>query len=178
MSTAAPPQPVLTDGHRRDETETWPAERLVAAFQAVGEAIVGEFELDDVLRLVIRKLCGLLNIRRGSLYLRDPEPGLFHGRVGGEADEADSRVRQLTCGVAADGFTREILATRAPVFIADAQHDPRPVRSTMREWHVRSMLGVPMIAADEVQGLLFLDDVDRPRRFTDPDQKLAGTLAK
>jgi len=32
----------------------------------------------------------------------------------------------------------------------------------MRDWQVRSMLGVPMIAGGEVQGLLFLDDLELP----------------
>ena len=129
-----------------------PADRdLIGAFQAVGDAILAETELDEVLHLVIARLCELLGIRRGSLYLRDAETELFHGQVGGASPEVDRQVKRLTCGVPADRFTHEIVSTRAPVFIADAQHDPRPVRSTMRAWRVRSMLGVPMIAGGEVQ---------------------------
>lgn len=150
---------------------------LVRAFQEVGDAILSNAELDPVLHLVIGKLCELLDIRRGSLYLRDPESGLFHGQVGQSSTELDVRVKRLTCGLAADRFTEEILASRAPVFIADAQQDPRPIRSTMREWEVRSILGVPMIAGGEIQGLLFLDDLERPHRFSDEDQQLAAAFA-
>jgi GAF domain-containing protein/sugar diacid utilization regulator len=168
------PERLVEQAHGPDQA---PDRDLIGAFQAVGEAILAEDDLDDVLHLVIAKLCELLGIRRGSLYLRDPETGLFHGQVGGASPEVDAQVKRLICGVAADRFTQEIVSTRAPVFVADAQEDSRPVRSTMRRWEVRSMLGVPMIAGGEVQGLLFLDDIDRPRRFSDEDQQLAATFA-
>jgi sugar diacid utilization regulator len=178
LSITVSPRPVTERAVSSAAPDDGLADRdLVGAFQAVGEAILGEGELDEVLRLVITKLCGLLGIRRGSLYLRDTETGLFHGQVGGASREVDAQVKHLTCGVAADRFTQEIVSTRAPVFIADAQHDPRPVRSAMRDWQVRSMLGVPMIAGGEVQGLLFLDDMDRPRSFSREDQQLASTFA-
>lgn len=161
-----------------DTTASGDAHRdLIHAFQEVGDAILAEVDLDELLHLVIRKVCGLLGVQRGSLYLRDTETGLFIGQVGEWAMEIDDRVKRLTCGGEADRFTQEILATKAPVLIADAQHDPRPVRSTMRDWEVRSILGVPMIAAGEVTGLLFLDNVDQPHRFSRQEQDLAAAFA-
>lgn len=178
MSTTVPLPPLRASTiHAPSPSRASSGPDLVGAFQAIGEAILGDVELDDVLRLVIGELCSLLGIRRGSLYLRDPESGLFRGQVGGATRDVDARVKRLVCGLEADRFTQEIMTTRAPVFIPDAQHDPRPIRSTMREWQVRSMLGVPMIAAGEVQGLLFLDDLDRPRVFSPEDQRLAAAFA-
>ena len=68
---------------------------VVRAFREVGEAIVGDVELGRLLHLVLRKVCELVDVRRGSLYLLDEESGLFHGQVGAEADRAvDDEVKR------------------------------------------------------------------------------------
>src|SRR4051794_19377038 len=153
-------------------------EDVVRAFQEVGEALVGEVERDPLLHLVLHKVCDLVGVRRGSLYLLDEESGLFHGQVGFAAETAvDEDVKQYKCGVPADRFTHEILATRAPVLVADAPRDPRPIRAIVRHWNIRSILGVPMIVGDEVRGLMFLDDIERPHEFTPAQQTLASAFA-
>src|SRR4051794_24600841 len=153
-------------------------EDVVRAFQEVGEALVGEVERDPLLHMVLHKVCDLVGVRRGSLYLLDDDSGLFHGQVGFAAETAvDADVKQYRAGVPADRFTHEIVATRAPVLIADAQHDARPMRRVMRRWNVRSMLGVPMVVGDEVRGLMFLDDIERPHEFTPAQQTLASAFA-
>lgn len=151
---------------------------VVQAFQEVGEAIVQEVELDRLLHLVLRKVCALIDVRRGSLYLVEERTGLFRGQVGFMGDqEVDDQVKRLTCGVPADQFTAEILETRAPVLISDAPHDPRPVRSVVRDWSIRSILGVPMVVGGEVHGLMFLDDLERPHDFTATQQQLTSAFA-
>src|SRR4051794_35509170 len=153
-------------------------EDVVRAFQEVGEALVGEVERDPLLHLVLHKVCDLVGVRRGSLYLLDDDSGLFHGQVGFAAETAvDEDVKHYKCGVPADRFTHEILATRAPVLIADAPRDPRPIRAIVRQWNIRSILGVPMIVADEIRGLMFLDDIERPHDFTPAQQTLASAFA-
>src|SRR3954466_10200137 len=88
-------------------------EDVVRAFQEVGEALVGEVERDPLLHLVLHKVCDLVGVRRGSLYLLDAESGLFHGQVGFAAETAvDADVKQYRAGVPADRFTHEIVATR------------------------------------------------------------------
>jgi GAF domain-containing protein len=148
---------------------------VVQAFQEVAEALVREAERDRLLHLVLHKVCDLLDVRRGSLYLLNEETGLFHGQVGFAADT--EQIKQYRCGVPADRFTQEILATRAPVLIADAPNDPRPMRSIVRRWKIRSLLGVPMVVDDEVRGLMFLDDIERPHEFTEAQRALASTFA-
>lgn len=86
-------------------------------------------------------------------------------------------MKRLTAGIEADGFTQEIVRTKQPVLIADAQSDPRPVRSAMLEYNVRSMLGVPMVLRGEVIGLLFLDNEDLPHTYTPEEQELSLTFA-
>lgn len=150
---------------------------VIEAFSEIAEAISDDVELDTLLHMVARKVCDLLGIRRCSVYLKDPETGLYRGRVGETGLDQDREIQRLTCGVEADGFTREILERKVPVYIPNAQSDPRPVRSTMRAWNVRSMLGVPMTLRGNVIGLLFLDNEDVPHDFTPQEQDLSATFA-
>ena len=150
---------------------------VVEAFRQVAGAISDESDPDDLLHLIAAKICSLLSIRRCSVYLKDPETGLFHGQVAETGHRVDAAIKKLTAGIESDGFTREILAKKQPVLIRNAKSDPRPVRSTMREWDVQSMLGVPMVHNQEVIGLLFLDNADEPHDYLPAEQEMAATFA-
>lgn len=150
---------------------------VLEAFRQVADAISEETEPDALLHLIAAKICSLLSIRRCSVYLKDPDTDLFHGQVAETGRKVDAAIKRLTAGVESDGFTREILARKEPVLIRNAKSDPRPVRATMREWDVDSMLGVPMIHKHEVIGLLFLDNADEPHEYTESEQEMAATFA-
>ena len=47
----------------------------------------------------------------------------------------------------------------------------------MRDWNIRSMMGVPMVVRGEVIGLVFLDDEERPHAFDRIDQDIAAAFA-
>ncbi|MGX6448998.1 GAF domain-containing protein, partial [Patulibacter sp. S7RM1-6] len=150
---------------------------VVQSFHEISGAVAADAELDLVLHLVARHITRLLGIDRCSVYLRDARSGLFRGQVGEAAGNPDPSIKRLTCGGPADGFTRQIVETRRPVLVTDAQHDPRPVRATMRAWGVKDILGVPMVNGGEVIGLLFLDDSTASRRFGPDEQELAASFA-
>jgi sugar diacid utilization regulator len=151
--------------------------QVVSAFSDVAYAINQNVDLDSLLHLVAERICFLLGIRRCSVYLKDAKTGVFRGRVAHSDHDIDVAIRRLSAGIEADGFTREILATQQPVLIANAQSDPRPVRSAMIEWNVRTMLGVPMVLHGEAIGLLFLDNEDMPHEYSPAEQELSGTFA-
>jgi sugar diacid utilization regulator len=163
----APADPAEVTGYRA----------AIRAFSDVAEALGGVHDLDDLLHLVATKICELLGLKRCSVYLLDPDTGFFRGQVGHADRDIDRQVKRLVAGVEADRFTREILRTRAPVLLRDALADPRPIRSTMRAWNVRAMLGVPMLLRGEVIGILFLDNEDVPHPFTRAQQELSATFA-
>jgi sugar diacid utilization regulator len=150
---------------------------VIRAFGEVAGAL-GEFEdLDELLHMIARNICELVGVERCSVYLRGTKTQLFRGQVGHADSDIDAEVKRLTAGVPGDQFTNEILKTKAPVTIQDALRDPRPMRSTMRAWHVRSMMGVPMVVSGEVTGLFFLDDEDRPHSFRAIDEAVASAFA-
>ena len=154
-----------------------PYRDAIAAFTAVASAQEDADSRDAYLRLVARKMCELIGAGRCSLYLRDDETGLYRGQVAHADRDVDSLIKRLIGGVEADRFTREIVRTRCPVVIDDAQRDARAIRSTMREWRVRSMMGVPIVLRDQVLGIFYLDSEDEQRAFSVADRDLAMAFA-
>ncbi|CAB4879807.1 unannotated protein [freshwater metagenome] len=150
---------------------------VVSAFSEVADAINEHTSLDTLLHLVAERICGLLEIRRCSIYLKDAVAGVFRGQVGHADRDIDVAIKRLTAGIEADEFTREILRTQEPVVIVNAQSDPRPVRSAMIGWNIRAMLGVPMILRGEIIGLIFLDNEDLNYDFTAERRDLSQTFA-
>jgi sugar diacid utilization regulator len=151
--------------------------QAINAFSEVATGITEGIELDSLLHLIAERICMLLSIKRCSVYLKDTKAGVFRGQVAHSNRDIDLAIKRLTAGIEADGFTREILATKSPVLIVNAQSDPRPVRSAMLEWDVRSMLGVPMVLRGNVIGLLFLDNESSPHDYTESQQELSLAFA-
>jgi sugar diacid utilization regulator len=155
-----------------------PHRRAIAAHAAVVRSLSTMTSVEDVLRVTAGELCGLVGATRCSVYLKDVDSGIFRGCVGRASTDIDGRVRQLIAGVEADRFTREIVETAQPVLVSDARMDPRPVRSTVRAWDIRSMLGLPLIRDNEVIGLAFVDDEGGTHRFTGTDLEAAAAFGQ
>jgi sugar diacid utilization regulator len=154
-----------------------PYRAAVRAFGAVAEALGKGQDLDALLHLIAMQASKLAGARRCSLYLRDRESDLFHGQVGYPEEVGDAEIKRLVAGVPADRFTQEIVESRRPVVVDNALDDPRPIRSTMRAWNIRSILGVPMVLRGEVIGIVFLDDAGESRTFSPQECELASTFA-
>jgi sugar diacid utilization regulator len=154
---------------------------ILRAFEEVthrATSVTNPEDVEELLRLVGRRICELLGVNRFSAYIRGDD-GLFYGKVGYCATEdIDERIRKLVTGP--DAFTAEIVARRAPVLIMDARNDPRTVQRTMREWAVRDMLGVPLVFDGEAIGIIYVDNEDDDHVYTDEQMRVAqvfGTLA-
>jgi GAF domain-containing protein len=155
-----------------------PQARALDAFAEVSTAL-GSNSVDQVLSVIARKVRELIGVARCSIYLRDGDSGLFRGRVtDGGAPEMAAYVRRSFAGMPADGMTLELLETGRPVIIADAQNDPRMIRSNTRFWNIRSIMAVPMVIGERVTGVIYLDDVELPHQFFPADAELASTFAR
>jgi sugar diacid utilization regulator len=155
-----------------------PHRRAIVAHAAVVRSLSTMTTVEDVLRATAAELCSLVGATRCSVYLKDVDTGVFRGCVGQASTDIDGRVRQLIAGVEADRFTREIVETAQPVLVSDARMDPRPVRSTVRAWDIRSMLGLPLFRDNEVIGLAFVDDEGGTHRFTGADLEAAAAFGQ
>ena len=152
--------------------------RAFAAFARVGPALEQAGAIDDLLRVIVYELRQLVGVKRCSISLRDEAAGLFRGCVGQGGDEnIDAVVKRSLAGMPADGMTHELLCTKRPVIISNARTDPRMIRSTAIFWSIQSMMAVPILYADEVIGVIFLDDVDKPHVFTTEDTEISLAFA-
>ena len=154
---------------RTAETETPGLPEVLDCFAEVIEAIDSEAALDEILHLVARKVCTLVDCSRCGVYLKHSDTGLYRGQVIEPSHEAgDERDPPAHCGTVADRLTQEVLATKEPVLRPRRdQDDRRTVRSIMQTWGVRSILGVPMIVREDVVGMLYLDNEETPHPFTE-----------
>ncbi len=150
---------------------------VLEAFGEVIDAVGDDGDLSSLLEVLTDRACRLLSVNRCAVYLLDEESGLYRGellRVGGQLGES---IKRLVSGVEADRFTREVISTRRPVLIADAQRDPRPIRSAMIELGARTVVGVPMVLRGSVIGVLYLDQKGSPHRFSDEGLQMVGEFA-
>lgn len=152
---------------------------VIAAFSEITNEAITTPRLEDLLGLLGKKLCHLLSVTRCSVYLRGDDDR-FRGAAGYCEQNGDisAAVQAQEAGIPGDHFSREVIRTAAPVLIDDVASDPRPHRRTMEHWHVRAMLGVPLVFDDEVIGLIFVDNVEEDHVYTDEDVALAELFAR
>jgi sugar diacid utilization regulator/GAF domain-containing protein len=167
----------LPSAQERVEAERM--EHVIAAFARVTGAVGGAPSLDDLLNVVAREITELVGVDRCSIHLRDEAGDVFRGAVGSSrAGSLGEAIKRSLAGVPADGMTRELLETRRPVIVTNARDDPRTVKSTVRYWKIRSIMEVPMILDGEVVGVIFLDDENSPRVFTEQEAATAALFAR
>jgi sugar diacid utilization regulator len=150
-----------------------------SALAALGELAPGALAglgPREALRLLAARVCSVLEIKRCSVYVRDDPREVFVGYAAHPGAELESAVRRLVLGGPTDRITREILDTHAPVLIRDARSDPRALTTAVRTWKLRSLLGVPMVAGDQVLGLLMLDHGSEVHRYAPVDLEVASAF--
>lgn len=151
----------------------------IDAFGEVANALGDISEIDELLHVIAAKVCSLVGVSRCSIHLRDDAAaGTYRGAIGHAGSDIDAYVKRSRAGMPADGITNEILRTKAPVIISDARTDPRPVKSTVRFWGIRSMMAVPMVLGGEVIGIIFLDDEHSTHAFSSTDQAIASAFGE
>jgi sugar diacid utilization regulator len=159
----------MTESHMR---------RAFTALSRITPAAAAVTSIDDLLRLVTERAAALVGVERCSIYMREERANLFRGCVGcSKGSPLPDDFKRWVAGVPADGVTREVLETRSPVVVANARSDERMVKSTVRHWHIRSLLEVPMIVDGQVIGLLLMDDVDSQHEFSADEIELGHCFA-
>jgi sugar diacid utilization regulator len=135
-------------------------------------------DVDALLQLATATAAGVVDVRRCSLYLLAEGGEAFEGRAAHPEAELADQVRRLTVGGPFDSFTREIVATAAPVLIRDTQTDPRAAQSALRHWKVRAVLGVPLLHERDVIGVLFFDNAERPHPYAPAHVEIAASAGR
>jgi PAS domain S-box-containing protein len=134
----------------------------------LGRTMVGSLELDQVLTVGTDAARRLLGTDRAFVVLRDPAQGTLR-----LAAATGHLARELLEGfrptLERSGVYRRVVRERLPVRIEDmdAFPDADPV---YRRFGSRSLVAAPLLSGGEVTGVLYVDDCQRRRRFTEAEQ--------
>ncbi len=154
------------------------AEPLTPALQAVSDAVLavaGKLSVEDVLQRLVDAARELAGARYAALGIPDGEGGFRRFLVSGMSDRLIATMGPLP---RTHGMLGAMLATADPFLTDDIHRDPR-----FRGWwpsahpDMRSFLGVPIIAQEEVIGAFYLTEKEQGKAFDLADQQLIELLA-
>ena len=135
-------------------------ERGLMAVIETAQDLTRIVDVDEVLRLIVRRARALLGCDVGYLSVYDPERRDFYVRAtDGAFSERFCRIRVgLDTGVC--GY---VARHRSPYSSSDYSgdgrfHHSRFIDDAMRDEHIASILGVPLLTTEGVSGVLFVGD--------------------
>ena len=138
----------------------------------VGSAIQSEFDIKVLLRIVMDKLFEAFDqADRGFLMLYDEsgelEPAAAKARKGGTEEITISR-----------RIVQEVTSKRVALLSRDASSDDRfGAAMSIANFNIRSMMCAPLIAKDELLGIIHVDTMRMDRLFTEDDLQLLTGVA-
>ena len=139
-------------------------------------AVNSTLDLEEVLRLVARKVADALKTEACFVYLYDERTDelVLRATHGTSVEEMTKRPRMRP----GEGITGTAAADRAPVMIPSQAHlDPRfKLFSNLPEDQYESILAVPILARDRLAGALNVRTLE-PREFTRDEIELVVAIA-
>jgi signal transduction histidine kinase len=155
-----------------------PQERLSPALKAVSDAVLavaGHLSVDEVLQRLVDAARELAGARYAALGIPDGAGGFRRFLVAGMTDELIASMGPLP---RTHGMLAAMLHQAEPYRTDDIHQDPR-FRGWWPRQHpaMRSFLGVPIRARDEVIGAFYLTEKTDADVFDEDDQELIELLA-
>jgi signal transduction histidine kinase len=148
--------------------------RQLQSLEEVGNALATETDLDRLLDLVVRRLRELVGARVVALALPSGEDALRFAAVAGEGTQE----------LLGETFSRSnsksgwVLRRRRSERLDSVIDDPEVHQEVARRFAARTGMWVPLIARDEVIGVIEIHDKEgADARFSDEDLRLAETFA-
>lgn len=149
------------------------AEERLRILLKVSQLLASPASIDRLLETVLDLAFEILDIDRAAILMGDPESG-----------ELVPRVVRTRPGVSASGpiFSRHIVEyvrdQSVAALFGDAQADPRlaPAQSVLHQSICASMCA-PLKPRDEVKGVLYVDNLSAPDRFTQDDLDFLSAFA-
>jgi sigma-B regulation protein RsbU (phosphoserine phosphatase) len=140
--------------------------------EAVTDATLSRLDVVELLDELLERVRDVMGVDTAAILLLEP-----HARqlVATAAKGLEEEVRSGLRIPVGSGFAGTVAARREPVVLEDVRPQD-VVNPLLIEKGVRSLLGVPLIAADTVIGVLHVGTLTR-RRFTDEDVHLLQLVA-
>lgn len=154
------------------------AEERLRILLKVSQLLASPAPIDDVLERVLDLSLEILDIDRAAILMMDPEG------EGSDGERLVPRVVKTRPGVSADGpiYSQHIVdyvrEHEVAALFGDAQADPRlsPARSVLHQSICASMCA-PLKPRDRVLGVLYVDNLSTPDRFSTHDLDFLSAFA-
>jgi signal transduction histidine kinase len=152
--------------------------RLSPALKAVSDAVLAvasQRSVQHVLQQLVDSARELVDARYAALGIPDGDGGFRSFIVSGMSDQLIAAMGPLP---RTHGMLGAMLEGPAPFRTEDIHHDPR-FRGWWPRQHpdMRSFLGVPIVAGEEVIGAFYLTEKQGAAAFDEQDQELIELLA-
>jgi signal transduction histidine kinase len=148
------------------------ARQRVEHVQAVTDAALAHLELDDLFGVLLPRIRDILGADTCAVLLVDETGDELVARAAlGIEEEVEQGVRIPVGG----GFAGRIAAEGRPVILPDVDH-AHVLNPILREKGIKSMLGVPLVVAGEVLGVIHVGTLVH-HTFTNEDVELLQLVA-
>jgi GAF domain-containing protein/anti-sigma regulatory factor (Ser/Thr protein kinase) len=135
------------------------------ALQRVTDAALAYLPEADLLRELLLRITEILGTDTAAILLLDDTGTKLRARAAKGIEEEVEQGVEIPVG---KGFAGRIAAERRAITIDDVEHADI-LNPILREKGIRSLLGVPLLAKEQVLGVLHVGSL-APRRFT-PDER-------
>ena len=144
----------------------------VADLQLITETALAHLSLDELLPELLQRIAQALGVQDAAVFLTedDHETLVLRAVHGLAADEVGFRV------AAGDGFAGRVAAERAPLVLAERAHQ-HVLSPALREARVESIIGVPLLLAGDLLGVIQVGSL-QPRRFQGDEIALVELAAE
>jgi signal transduction histidine kinase len=149
------------------------ARTRVEHVQAVTDAALSPLELDDLFAVLLPRIRDILGADTCAVLLVDKESNELAARAAVGIEEEVERGIRIPVGL---GFAGRIAAEGQPVILDDVDHAD-VLNPILREKGIKSMLGVPLVVAGDVLGVIHVGALVH-RRFTGDDVELLTLVAE
>lgn len=148
----------------------------LSALYEVGKALTSTLDLEQVLPLVMEKAQELLGAEASSLLLIDPGTGELAFQVA--LGKKGSVVRELRLKKG-EGIAGWVALQGRPALVNDVHQDPRFCRAVdeRTEFTTHSLVCVPLLAREQVIGVIEVINRRDGRPFEERDLELLNSLA-
>ncbi len=147
--------------------------RITSALREIGQALGTTMDLDQVLELILVKICEAVDADRATLYLLDDARGELVSRI---AHGSDVRSIRLAVG---EGIAGHVAKTGRAITVRDAYKDPRfsPQWDVLSGYRTRSILAAPL--KNHLGKTIGVVQVLNKKNgeFSDDDAEILGAIA-
>jgi signal transduction histidine kinase len=135
--------------------------------------IYSEIELEDCLKVSIEKVTELLGVEMGSLMLLDKESQELSIKVAKGLSEEITKNAKTKIGEGISGWVAE---NRKPLLIEDIEKDTR-FRKRNGKYHNDSLLSVPLLADDQLLGVINVNNKSTKEIFSEEDLNILNKIS-